>query len=81
MSTETNLDVGVWEKFTDGLTAVSEGVVGFLGRLFGSSIKTAAITKPVMAWRYILQKPGHLTGAKFVFLFGENFERRVLKNR
>src|SRR5437868_1003797 len=37
MSTETNLDVGMWEKFTDGLTAVSEGIVGFLGRLFGSS--------------------------------------------
>jgi preprotein translocase subunit SecA len=37
MSTETNLDVGIWEKFTDTLTAVSEGFVGFLGRLFGSS--------------------------------------------
>jgi preprotein translocase subunit SecA len=37
MSSQANLDVGVWEKFTDGLSAVSEGVVGFLGRLFGSS--------------------------------------------
>src|SRR5476649_1746074 len=37
MSTETNLDVGIWEKFTDSLGAVSEGVVGFLGKLFGSS--------------------------------------------
>src|SRR6478736_882419 len=34
---ETNLDVGLWERFTDGLSAVSEGVVGFLGRVFGSS--------------------------------------------
>ena len=37
MSTQTNLDVSIWEKFTDGLTAMSEGIVGFLGRLFGSS--------------------------------------------
>src|SRR5260221_14542822 len=37
MSTETNLDVGIWEKFTDTLSTVSEGIVGFLGRLFGSS--------------------------------------------
>ncbi len=37
MSTETNLDVGLWEKVTDSLGAVSEGIVGFLGRLFGSS--------------------------------------------
>ena len=37
MATETNLDVGVWEKFTDTLSSISEGFVGFLGRLFGSS--------------------------------------------
>ena len=37
MSTQNNLDVSVWEKFTDGLSAMSEGIVGFLGRLFGSS--------------------------------------------
>src|SRR5437016_9795519 len=37
MSAETNLEVSFWEKFTDGLSAFSEGVVGFLGRLFGSS--------------------------------------------
>ena len=37
MATETNLAVGLWEKFTDTLGAVSEGIVGFLGRIFGSS--------------------------------------------
>src|SRR5438105_13273221 len=37
MSTQTNLDVGIWDKFTDGLSAVSDGIVGFLGKLFGSS--------------------------------------------
>ena len=37
MSTETSLDVGIWDRFTDGLSAVSEGIVGFLGKLLGSS--------------------------------------------
>ena len=37
MSTETNLEASLWEKFTDTLSSVSEGIVGFLGRLFGSS--------------------------------------------
>ncbi len=37
MSTEAKLEVGFWERFTDGLSAISEGFVGFLGRLFGSS--------------------------------------------
>src|SRR6516162_3079022 len=37
MSTETNLDVSLWERFTDTLSTVSEGIVGFLGRMFGSS--------------------------------------------
>lgn len=37
MSVETQMDVGLWEKFSDGLSAFSEGVVNFLGRMFGSS--------------------------------------------
>jgi preprotein translocase subunit SecA len=37
MSTETNLDVSLWERVTDSLSAMSEGIVGFMGRLFGSS--------------------------------------------
>ena len=37
MSTETNMEAGLWERFTDNLSAMSEGVVNFLGRLFGSS--------------------------------------------
>jgi preprotein translocase subunit SecA len=37
MSSETSMDVGFWEKLGDGLTAFSEGVGGFLLRLFGSS--------------------------------------------
>jgi preprotein translocase subunit SecA len=37
MSTETNLEVGLWERVTDSFSAMSENIVGFLGRLFGSS--------------------------------------------
>jgi preprotein translocase subunit SecA len=37
MNADRTLEASAWEKFTDGLTAMSEGVVGFLGRLFGSS--------------------------------------------
>ncbi len=37
MSTETSMDVGVWERLGDGLSAFSEGVGRFLLRLFGSS--------------------------------------------
>jgi preprotein translocase subunit SecA len=37
MTTETTIDVPIWEKLGDGLSAVSEGVAGFLTRLFGSS--------------------------------------------
>ena len=37
MSTQPNLDVSLWERFTDGLGAFSEGVVNLLGRWFGSS--------------------------------------------
>jgi preprotein translocase subunit SecA len=37
MSTQTKMDVTPWEKLIDTLGAVSEGVVGFLGRLFGSN--------------------------------------------
>jgi preprotein translocase subunit SecA len=31
------MDVSIWEKLTDSLSALTEGFVGFLGRLFGSS--------------------------------------------
>jgi preprotein translocase subunit SecA len=37
MSVETKMDVSLWERFTDSLGAMSENVVGFLGRLFGSN--------------------------------------------
>src|SRR3954447_18669480 len=37
MSTETKLEANLWERFTDQLSSVSEGVVNFLGRMFGSS--------------------------------------------
>ena len=37
MNAESSLEASPWERFTDGISAVSEGVVGFLGRLFGSS--------------------------------------------
>ncbi len=34
---ETSLDVGLWDRFTDGLGAVTDSIVGFLGKIFGSS--------------------------------------------
>jgi preprotein translocase subunit SecA len=37
MATESKMEISFWEKFTDSLGALSEGIVGFLGRLFGSS--------------------------------------------
>src|SRR5262249_267881 len=37
MTTETTMDVPLWEKLGDGLSAISEGVANFLTRLFGSS--------------------------------------------
>jgi preprotein translocase subunit SecA len=37
MSTETKIETTLWERLTDGLSNVGEGVVGFLGRMFGSS--------------------------------------------
>ncbi len=37
MSTGTSMDVSVWEKLGDGLSAFSDGVGRFLTRLFGSS--------------------------------------------
>src|SRR5687767_13808852 len=37
MSSETKIDTTLWERFSDGVASISEGDVGFLGRLFGSS--------------------------------------------
>jgi preprotein translocase subunit SecA len=37
MSGQSKMDVSLWETLTDSLGAFSEGMVGFLGRLFGSS--------------------------------------------
>ncbi|MGE3803143.1 MAG: preprotein translocase subunit SecA [Gemmataceae bacterium] len=37
MSNEQPVDSGFWDKLSDGLSAFSEGVAGFLMRLFGSS--------------------------------------------
>src|SRR5262249_43433597 len=38
MSTaDSKLDVSFWEKLSDTFTGFTEGIVGFLGRLFGSS--------------------------------------------
>jgi preprotein translocase subunit SecA len=37
MSTETSLDVSLWDKLGDGLSAFSDGVGKFLTRLFGAS--------------------------------------------
>ena len=38
MSTETKMEANLWERFTDKLSSMSEGVVNFLGRLFASQI-------------------------------------------
>src|SRR5262245_1194442 len=37
MATETTVETSWWERFTDGISAFFEGIVSFLGRLFGSS--------------------------------------------
>src|SRR5262249_36736373 len=37
MSTETKMEVGFWERLADKLTGFVEGIVRFLGRIFGSS--------------------------------------------
>src|SRR5262245_565334 len=37
MSTETQIQSTLWERFSDGMATLGEGVVGFMGRLFGSS--------------------------------------------
>src|SRR5208282_3523950 len=37
MTTETQIDIGFWEKLGDGLTAFTEGTATFLMRLLGSS--------------------------------------------
>ena len=37
MSKETSVDVGIWERIGDGLSAFSEGVSRFLTRVMGSS--------------------------------------------
>jgi len=37
MATQSKFEVSWWEKVTDSVTAFSEGVVGMIGRVFGSS--------------------------------------------
>src|SRR6516162_7900422 len=37
MSSEAKLELTFWEKLTDTFGSISEGVVGVLGKLFGSS--------------------------------------------
>jgi preprotein translocase subunit SecA len=50
MATETKMEASFWEKLTDSVGALTEGLVGFLGRLFGSSnerqIKTLGYIRP-----------------------------------
>jgi preprotein translocase subunit SecA len=37
MSTETKVEVSFWDRLTDKFSAFAEGIVNFLGRIFGSS--------------------------------------------
>ncbi len=37
MSTETKIETTLWERFSDGVASIGDGIVGFLGHLFGSS--------------------------------------------
>lgn len=37
MATETKIETTLWERFSDGMASIGEGLVGFMGRLFGSS--------------------------------------------
>src|SRR5437867_1867047 len=37
MASESKMELNFWERFTDSVGSFSEGVVGFLGRMFGSN--------------------------------------------
>ncbi|HYV36256.1 MAG TPA: preprotein translocase subunit SecA, partial [Gemmataceae bacterium] len=37
MATDTKMDISLWERVSDAFGSFSEGIVGFLGRMFGSS--------------------------------------------
>src|SRR6266496_3188477 len=37
MTTETKIHTTLWERFSDSVSSIGDGVVGFLGSLFGSS--------------------------------------------
>src|SRR4051794_15293406 len=37
MANDSKMELGLWERFTDSVGSFSEGVVGFLGRMFGSN--------------------------------------------
>ncbi|MFO0966804.1 MAG: SEC-C metal-binding domain-containing protein [Gemmataceae bacterium] len=34
---DTKVEASLWERFTDGISSIGEGIMNFLGRLFGSS--------------------------------------------
>jgi len=53
MSTDAKLDVSLWEKLGDGLSAVGEGVSKLLTRVMGSSNE-----RYVRALGYVRSKTG-----------------------
>src|SRR5437762_498853 len=53
---ETKMEAGFLEKLGDSLSAIGEGVVGFLGRLFGSSNE-----RMVRSLGYIRRRDGSYT--------------------
>ena len=63
MSTETNIQSTFWERLTDGISTIGDGVVGFLGKLFGSSndrlVRSLGYVRPKHAEEHVVA-PGSI---------------------
>src|SRR4051812_15942127 len=76
MNADSQLDVSLWERFSDGMTSVSDGVVGFLGRLFGSSNE-----RMVRSLGYIRSRDGEHTVAPGSLLDQVNSLEEAMKEK
>src|SRR5262245_24964785 len=56
MSPETKIETTLWERFSDGVANIGESVVGFLGKLFGSSndrlVRSLGYIRPKLAMEH-----------------------------
>ena len=41
MATDTAMKTGIWDRLGDTFTGIVEGILGFIGRLFGSANERA----------------------------------------